>query len=109
MKIINLKTPVEAGDLKNYLQEEMTPLFKKQRLSDLTFNYTQQGNSIEITQPDLYEGFLFQIEVNGTELHIIKSEHYTDDVNVLTLEDIMNNLLMEYPGRDDIKFIGEES
>jgi methionine synthase II (cobalamin-independent) len=110
MKIIHTKGPVKAEELKVFLEEKISVLFKKQRQADIDFVFTQTGNGIQITQPDMYEDFLFKIEVvNDTELHITKSEHYTDDVNVLTLEDIMNNLFMEYPGRDNIDSIEEQS
>ena len=57
----------------------------------------------------MYEDFLFQIDVAGdTELHITKSEHYTDYVNVLTLENIINNLFMDYPGRDNVIHTAKE-
>jgi hypothetical protein len=110
MKIIHTKSPVNIHELKVFLQERLSPLFKKQRMEDIDFVFTETGNGMQITQPDMYEDFLFNIErVGDTELHVTKSEHYTDDVNVLTLEDIMNNLFMEYPGRDNIANIAEES
>jgi hypothetical protein len=110
MKIIHTKSPVNTEELKDFLQERLGPLFKKQRQEDIDFVFTNTGNGIQITQPDMYEDFLFKIDqVSDTELHVTKSEHYTDDVNILTLEDILNNLFMEYPGRDNIRDIGEES
>lgn len=110
MKIIHTKGPVNAEDLKSFLETELPPLFKKQRQADIDFVYTLSPNGLEIAQPDMYEDFLFRIAiVNDQELHVTKSEHYTDDVNVLTIEDIMNNLFMEYPGRDNIESINEES
>jgi hypothetical protein len=110
MKIIHTKGPVNAGELRTFLENNLPPLFKKQRQTDIDFVFTETPNGIQITQPDLYEDFLFKIElVTNEELHVTKSEHYTDDVNVLTLEDILNNLFMEYPGRDNIQNIEEES
>ena len=110
MKIIHTNGSVKAEQLKAYLEDKLPPLFKKQRQADIDFVYTLTNNGVQITQPDMYEDFLFNIDiVNGTELHVTKSEHYTDDVNVLTIEDILNNLYMEFPGRDNIDYIGEES
>ncbi|WP_345950328.1 MULTISPECIES: hypothetical protein [unclassified Mucilaginibacter] len=110
MKIIHTKGPVNAEELKDFLQQELGPLFKKQRHADIDFVFILTGNGVQIAQPDLYEDFLFKIEiVNDQELHVTKSEHYTDDVNVLTLEDILNNLFMDYPGRDNIDMIEERS
>ena len=110
MKIIHTKGPVNAQDLKSFLESKLPPLFKKQRQADIDFVYTLSRDGVEIAQPDMYEDFLFRIAVvNDQELHVTKSEHYTDDVNVLTIEDIMNNLFLEYPGRDNIESIEEES
>lgn len=110
MKIIHTQGTVNAEDLKSFLETRLPALFKKQRQADIDFVYTLSANGIEIAQPDMYEDFLFRIAiVNNQELHVTKSEHYTDDVNVLTIEDIMNNLFMEYPGRDNIDSIEEES
>lgn len=109
MKTIALKGPVNIDDLKTYLDEKLNPLFIERRQTDIGLLLTQNSNSITVAAPDLYDSFLFQIEDKGTELHLIKSEHYTDDVNVLTLEDILNNLLLEYPGENNIIFISERS
>ena len=110
MKIIHTNGPVNAGELKSFLENNLNALFKKQRHADIDFTFTLTPDGVQIIQPDLYEDFLFKLDiVNPNELHVTKSEHYTDDVNVLTLEDIMNNLFMEYPGRDKIDYIGEES
>jgi hypothetical protein len=110
MKIVHTKIRVDIQELKDFLKREIDPQFKERRHADIDFVYTLSGNSVQITQPNLYQDFLFRIDaVSDTELHITKSEHYTDDVNVLTLEDILNTLLLEYPGRENIDFIGEES
>lgn len=98
MKIIQTKVPVNVQELQAFLESKVPPLFKKQRQADIDFVYRSGADAVQIAQPDMYEDFLFNIViVNDNELHIIKSEHYTDDVNVLTLEDILNNLFMEYP------------
>ncbi|MFD1257184.1 hypothetical protein ACFQ3S_10280 [Mucilaginibacter terrae] len=109
MKIIQTKVPVNANELKNFLEEKLSPLFKEQRQADIDFVFTQTPGGVQITQPDLYEDFLFQIDVvTDTELHVTKSEHYTDDVNVLTLENIINNLFMDYPGRNNVIHTAKE-
>ncbi|WP_158829463.1 hypothetical protein [Mucilaginibacter lacusdianchii] len=109
MKIIETKTPVNLAELTAFLSSKLVPAFKERRQTDIGLQVTQNGNTVTVAAPNLYDSFLFQIEDLGTELHIIKSEHYTDDVNVLTLEDILNSTLLEYPGRDNINFIAEES
>jgi hypothetical protein len=110
MKIIHTKTPVSADEFQAYLAEKLNPLFQKQRQLDMEFEFIKQGDTINIVKTDLYDGFLFSMQkANDTEWHITKSEHYTDDVNVLTLEDILNNLYLEFPGRDNIDLIEERS
>jgi hypothetical protein len=110
MKIVRTKSPVSPTQIKQYLESELPPLFKEQRHADIDFTFMESANELQIRQPELYEDFLFKIEfVGDTELHITKSEHYTDDVNVLTLEDIINNLLLKFPGRDNIDLIAEGS
>ncbi len=48
--------------------------------------------TVTIAMPELYEGPLFEIAVNGSELWITRNEHYVDDVNSLAIESILNNL-----------------
>ena len=95
MKIITLHTRINADQLHNHLQQKLNPAFKEQRQSDITFIIERAGDAIEISEPKLYEGFLFRIEIKGTELQITRSEHYVDDVNSLTLESILNDLFKD--------------
>lgn len=110
MKIVQTKGPVNIKELSSFLQKDLNRLFRERRQEDIQIDIISNKNSIQITCPTLYDSFLFDIQaINDNEIHVIKSEHYTDDVNVLTLEDIINNLLMKYPGREGIDYIGEES
>ncbi|WCT11644.1 hypothetical protein [Mucilaginibacter jinjuensis] len=109
MKIIKTTQPVHADELEHFLNEELNPLFQEQRHADISFSIVNNDGAIEITNPELYDSFLYRIEIQGTEMHIIKSEHYTDDVNSLTLEEILNGLFLEYPGRKKIKNIEDAS
>jgi hypothetical protein len=110
MKIIHTKGPVNVDELSSFLQQDLNRLFEERRQETIKFDIEPNNQGIQVTCPTLYESFLFDIQaVNDNEIHIVKSEHYTDDVNVLTLEDIINNLLMKYPGRNDISSIEEES
>ncbi|MFD0794626.1 hypothetical protein ACFQZX_13450 [Mucilaginibacter litoreus] len=109
MKIINTDKPIQAAQYAEYLRNKLNPLFKERRHLDIDFDIVDTADSIQILYPELYDGFLFRYEFKGDEIDVIKSEHYTDDVNVLTMEDILNSLYMEYPGRDNISFIEEGS
>lgn len=109
MKIINTRSAVNKQQLLQFLQEKINPLFKKQRQEDITFDIKETPEAIEILKPNLYDEYLFSLKVNGNDIEISKTEHYTDDVNILTLEEIINNLLLDYPGRENIEDIQEGS
>ena len=92
MKIITLHKPIQISEVHYLLQQKLNLLFHERRQSDIDFIIEQKGDAVEISQPAIYEGFLFSIAINGTELWITRSEHYVDDVNSLTLESILNDL-----------------
>jgi hypothetical protein len=92
MKIITLHKPISSGELFTHLQERLNPIFQKQRQSDISFTIQKTPGGVTISQPDLYEGTLFNIEVQGDELWITRNEHYVDDVNSITVESILNSL-----------------
>jgi len=92
MKILNINKTITAADLLSLLHQKLNPLFKQHRQTNISFISKNKRGVIEISQPDLYEGFLFRIEIKGHELHITRSEHYVDDVNSLTVESILNEI-----------------
>ena len=98
MRTINIDKNIIADDLFQYLQKRLNVLFHIQRQSNINFDLVKTGQEIEINQPELYEGFLFRLRVNGNSLSITRSEHYVDDVNVLTLESILDGLFVDYLG-----------
>ena len=98
MKIITLHKPIQISEVHYLLQQKLNLLFRERRQSDIDFNIEQKGDEIEISQPAIYDGFLFSITINGTELWITRSEHYVDDVNSLTLESILNDLFDDFSG-----------
>jgi len=98
MKIITLHKPVNISSLYNHLSQNLNPLFHKQRDSEIDFLIENKGDTIEILQPEVYEGVLFGIAIKGTELWITRNEHYVDDVNSLTLESILNSLFENISG-----------
>ena len=95
MKILNINTTITNDQLSSLLQQKLNPLFHQQKQSDINFITESIDGAVEISQPEIYEGFLFRIEIKGTELHITRSEHYVDDVNSLTVESILNSLFEE--------------
>ena len=107
MKIITLHKPISIIDLYEHLRENLNPVFQKQRQSDIIFLVERRGNTIEILQPELYEGILFRIELDDDELRINRSEHYVDDVNSLTLESVLNQLFEDVSGKDGTNLVQE--
>jgi len=95
MKIINIHKTVTADQLLSLIELKLNRRFNEQRQTDIYFTSEINGGAVEIAQPDLYEGFLFRIEIKGEELHITRSEHYVDDVNSLTVESILNGIFAD--------------
>jgi hypothetical protein len=107
MKILNIHKIITAEELKDLLDKKLNQLFHQQKQSDINFLNEIKDGAVEISYPQLYEGFLFRIEIEGSELHITRSEHYVDDVNSLTVESILNTLFEELSGDKGITFVLE--
>ena len=107
MQIINISSAITTDELYNLLQEKLNPMFQRQRQSDLSFKIENAGSFVEIRQTQLYEGFLFRIETNGTEVLVTRSEHYVDDVNSLTLESVLNTIFEEASGGKGAKLAAQ--
>ncbi|MDB4904814.1 MAG: hypothetical protein JWQ63_4095 [Mucilaginibacter sp.] len=105
MKIIDIHKFITADYLLSLLQQRLNPQFQHQRQSDISFTFKNTGNGVEILQPELYEKFLFRIEIKGTELLIIRGSDYIDDVNELTVESILFLLFGELAGEEGITFV----
>ena len=100
MKIITLHKRIDVNKLYNQLKQNINPLFKKQRQeTDINFDITKVGNAIDITERETYHSIMYHIEVLGEKLHITRNEHYTDDVNSLTLESILNSMFEDVSGK----------
>ncbi len=92
MKVITLHNRITTDELLSYLQQKLNPLFKEQRQVDNVLQIFKADETVNIAMPEVYEGPLFDIAVNGAELWITRNEHYVDDVNSLAIESILNNL-----------------
>ncbi len=109
MKTFKTQVYPSAQALHQYLTERLNPLFKNKIQKDITMHITRPGdNTIEIGQPDFYESFLYKIMINGSDIQLIKSEHYVDDVYNLALEDIVLSLIESYIGEENIETITGE-
>jgi hypothetical protein len=108
MKIITANRRWNIDELFKTLLLNINPMFKKIKQEDIHFNVIKEGDKIEINQPDLYDGYLFQLTAQGNKLYIAKSEHYVDDINAITLQSILDNLQMDYQDGADIIYISGE-
>lgn len=68
-------------------------------------NVVENGNSIEIWLPAPYEDYLYKIDVDGNDVSVSKSEHYTDDVNSLAMEDVLMDIVVATIGEKNIGYI----
>ncbi len=107
MKILNIHKTITSGQLLQLLQEKLNPLFKEQKQEVINFITEDKNGVVEISQPAIYEGFLFRIEIKGEELFITRSEHYVDDVNSLTLESILNDLFSQLAEDGEVTLVLE--
>jgi hypothetical protein len=108
MKIVTLHNRINIDELLHQLQIQLNTLFKEQRQADIDFKIEKVGDTIEVSQPEIYpEDILYRIAVKGHELHITRSEHYVDDVNSLTVESILNDLFKHVAGKDGTDLIQE--
>lgn len=107
MKVITLYNRITADELLSHLQQKLNPLFKEQRQEDIVFNIYKYKETVEISQPQLYEGALFQIAINGTEVWLTRNENYVDDVNSLAIESILNQLFDDLSEGDGTDLVQE--
>jgi len=98
MKIITLHTRIDPAALRNHIRENLDKRFAEQRQENIHFEVGGEGNIIEISEPTLY-GFLYKMELKGLEMDMTRSEHWTDDVNSLTVEQILNELFADASGK----------
>jgi len=109
MKIITANTRWDVDQLTETLKQNLNRLFKEARQTDIEFDiYRDIDNNIIIDKPGMYDGYLFKINAQGNKLYISKSEHYVDDVNLLTLQSIIETLQMETKDGEYIIYISGE-
>jgi hypothetical protein len=100
MKIITLHNRIKIDELLDQIKQKLNTIFKQQRQADIDFKIEKIGDTIEISQPELYPGdILYRIQVDGSNLNITRCEHYVDDVNSLTVESILNDLFKNISGK----------
>jgi hypothetical protein len=107
MKIITLHNRVNPAKLSEHIEENLDMMFRQHRNITLNFTVAHYGDTIEISQPESYDGVLFSIKIRGSELWITRSEHYVDDVNSLTVESILNDLFNDISGKSGTDLLQE--
>ena len=107
MKIITLHKPINAAHLYNHLKNDLNTVFQKYKPTSYKFDVVQNGGSIDILMPELYEEVLYHIEPKEDKLYITRSEHYVDDVNSLTLESALNELFEDLSGKKGTDLVQE--
>lgn len=108
MKIITANARWNMEKLEQVLQEKLNRLFAEARQKAIQFLIIREGDTITISQPEMYEQYLFKLTGIGNELHIAKSEHYVDDVNLLTLQSLLETLESDVLDGAEIIYISGE-
>lgn len=106
-KMKTYKTTVYPSQHKLYelFCETLESRFDNKIKNGLKLGITETTEGIEIDVPGYYETFLYKIKIIGPEIHVSKSEHYIDDVNSLALEDLIDNIIVEYLGSGHIETV----
>jgi hypothetical protein len=107
MRVITLHTPIIADELLEHLRRKLNTQFREQRQVDFDFKIEKNGDAIEISQPEMYEGVLFKLEPKESELYITRNEHYVDDVNSLALESILYGLYEDLSDQNGVDLLKE--
>jgi hypothetical protein len=85
------------------LQAEL-PLKFDGKMAMLTrMSIKQTDHTIEIGLPAPYTDYLYKVHIDGTDIEVSKSEHYTDDVNSLAMEDVLTDTIIEFVGKENIE------
>ncbi|WP_448698491.1 hypothetical protein ACFGVR_16735 [Mucilaginibacter sp. AW1-3] len=109
MKTFKTRIYPSAQALHQYMAERLNELFEAKIQKDVAMQVTQTDYStVEIGHPKYYESFLYKMIVKGSDIQLIKSEHYVDDVYNLALEDIVLTLIEKYIGQDNLETIEGE-
>jgi hypothetical protein len=107
MKIINIHNEISVDGLLSFLQQNLNTRFQQYKPGDIRFSVENIEGNIEIADPTDYVGFLYRIQIKGQELLITRSEHYTDDVNNLALESVLNEIFGEMAGEEGVSLVLE--
>lgn len=102
MKSYQTNKTQSVHDLAVKLQAELPSAFDEKINTLAQLRIIEKGDLIEIWLPAPYEEYLYKININGSEVSVSKSEHYTDDVNSLALEDVLIATIIDFIGKENI-------
>jgi hypothetical protein len=105
MKVFKTSIQPSAHELCVQMEQQLNPMFQDKIQRDVKMVITENGNTIEVGQPELYQSFLYRVLIGENEIQLIKSEDYFDDVYNLALEDIMDALIVAYIGENNIEAV----
>ncbi|EHQ24366.1 hypothetical protein [Mucilaginibacter paludis] len=88
--------------LSQVISELLPAKFNSKVNRDHLIQVIENGNAIEIGLAAPYEEYLYKVEVDGNNVRISKSEHYTDDVNSLAMEDVLTDIVIAFIGKEHI-------
>ncbi|RKR84227.1 hypothetical protein BDD43_4457 [Mucilaginibacter gracilis] len=103
MKTYQTKINPNVRGLCVALQQKLPAKFNNKMYGGTNLNIVESGNSIEIWLPLPYEQYLYKIDVDGSDVNISKSEHYTDDANSLAMEDVLTDIVIAFIGKENIE------
>jgi hypothetical protein len=102
MKTYQTQISPSIHNLTLALQQQLPERFNSKIVGSSNLNVVENGNSIEIWLPQPYEDYLYKIAIDGHNVNISKSEHYTDDVNSLAMEDVLMDIVIDFIGKNNI-------
>lgn len=105
MKTYQTNKVISAHNLCLALQQQLPAKFNAKIFGSTNLNIVENSNSIEIWLPQPYEQYLYKIDIEGNNVNISKSEHYTDDVNSLAMEDVLMDIVIAFIGKDNLEGI----
>jgi hypothetical protein len=105
MKTYQTTISPSVHQLYEVLGAQLPAKFNSKMQPHTNLNIIENGNSIEIWLPEPYEDYLYKIDVNGPDISVSKSEHYTDDVNSLAMEDVLTDIILEFIGKKNVAVV----
>lgn len=102
MKTYITKIKPSVHQIYEALAAQLPAKFNDKVLKHTNLNLVENSDGIEVWLPAPYEEYLYKIVIDGSDVNINKSEHYTDDVNSLAMEDVLMDIIIATIGKNNI-------